>query len=68
MPTLAGWAEVVILSFLGLFLFPTIILEKDPAMADQFLNGETMSVHCYCLPIEELVHHGWILLQEEGGE
>ena len=29
----------------GLFFFPTLLLEKDLAMADQFLKGETMSVH-----------------------
>ena len=41
MLTLAGRAEVVSLASLGLFLF---LLEKDPAMADQFLKGETMTV------------------------
>ena len=42
MLTLAGGAEVVSLPSLGLFLFPTLLLEKDPAVADQFLKGETM--------------------------
>ena len=38
----AGWrAEVVSLSFLGLFLFSTFFLVGDPAVADQFLKGET---------------------------
>ena len=45
MLTLAGRAEVVSLASLGLFLFPTLLLEKDPAVADQFLKGETMMVH-----------------------
>ena len=45
MPTLTDRAQVVSLSFLGLFLFPTLLLEKDPAVADQFLKGETMMVH-----------------------
>ena len=45
LPTLAGGAEVVSLPSLGLFLFPTLLLEKDPAVADQFLKGETMMVH-----------------------
>ena len=43
LPTLAG--GVVSLPSLGLFLFPTLLLEKDLAMADQFLKGETMMVH-----------------------
>ena len=42
MLTLAGRAEVVSLASLGLFLF---LLEKDPAVADQFLKGETVMVH-----------------------
>ena len=41
---LAGGAEVVSLSFLGLFPFSTLFLVEDPAMADQFLKGETMMV------------------------
>ena len=45
MLTLAGGAEVISLSFLGLFLFPTLFLEKAPAVADQFLKRETMTVH-----------------------
>ena len=45
MLTLAGGAEVVSLPSLGLFLFPTLLLEKDPAVVDQFLKGETMMVH-----------------------
>ena len=45
MLTLAGRAEVLSLSFLGLISFPTLLLEKDPAMVDQFLNGETITVH-----------------------
>ena len=45
MLTLAGGAEVVSLSFLGLFLFPTLLLQKDLAVADQFLKGEIMMVH-----------------------
>ena len=44
MLTLAGGAEVVSLASLGLFLFPTLLLEKDPAV-DQFLKGEIMMVH-----------------------
>ena len=43
--TLAGGAEFVSLPSLGLFLFPTLLLEKDPAEVDQFLKGETMMVH-----------------------
>ena len=43
MLTLAGRAEVVSLSFLD--LFPTLLLEKDPAVADQFLKRETIMVH-----------------------
>ena len=35
--TPAGGAEVVSLSFLGLFLFSTFFLVEDPAVADQFL-------------------------------
>ena len=42
---LASGAEVVILSFLGLFLFSTLFLEEDPDVADQFLKGETVTVH-----------------------
>ena len=45
MLTLAGGAEVVSLPSLGLFLFPTLLLEKDPAMVDQFVKEETMMVH-----------------------
>ena len=41
LPTLAG--GVVSLPSLGLFLFPTLLLEKDLAMADQFLKGETFT-------------------------
>ena len=41
--TLTGGAEIVSLSFLG--LYPSLLLEKDPALADQFLKGETMMVH-----------------------
>ena len=37
--------EVVSLSFLGLFLFSTLFLVEDLAVADQFLKGETMMVH-----------------------
>ena len=45
MLTLAGEAEVISLSFLGLFLFSTLFPVEDPAVADQFLKGETMMVH-----------------------
>ena len=45
MLSLAGRAEVFTLHSLGLFLFPTLLLEKDPAVVDQFLKGETMIVH-----------------------
>ena len=45
MLTLAGGAEVVSLASLGLFLFPTLLLERDPAVVDQFLKGEIMMVH-----------------------
>ena len=38
---LAGGAVVVSLSFLGFLLFPTLFLVEDPAMAEQFLKGET---------------------------
>ena len=51
---LAGGKEVVSLSFLGLFLFPTLLLEKDPAMADQFLKGETLLVQQVEAAIREL--------------
>ena len=48
-----GWPkEVISLSFIGLFLFPTLLLEKDLSMVDQFLKGETMTVAastwCWC--------------------
>ena len=43
--TPAGGAEVVSLSFLGLFLFSNLFPVEDPAVADQFLKGETMRVH-----------------------
>ena len=43
--TPAGGAEVVSLSFLGPFLSPTLFPEEDPAVADQYLKGETMTVH-----------------------
>ena len=39
-----GREEVISLSFLGLFLFPPLLLEKDQAAADQFLKEETMIV------------------------
>ena len=42
--TLAGGAEVVSFSFLGPFHSPILLPEKDPAVADQFLEGETMTV------------------------
>ena len=63
--------EIVSLSFLGLFLFPTLFMEQDSAAADQFLKGETMHlylVHPHGLPLEELVRHSRVLFQEEGGE
>ena len=42
MLTLAGWrGGGVSLSFLGLFLFPALLLEKDLAMVDQFLKWGT---------------------------
>ena len=70
---------------------------EDPAMADQFLKGETMSVyqvvaatrelqlhnlllklqfsasrryllHRHCLPLEELVCHGWVLSRRRVGK
>ena len=37
---------VVSLSFLGFLLFPTLFPVEDPAVADQFLKGETMMVWC----------------------
>ena len=37
--TLAGGAEVISLSFLGLFLFPTCLPEKDLAVMDQYSRG-----------------------------
>ena len=43
--TPAGGAEVVSLSFLGLFLFPALLLEKRLVVAEQFLKGETMAVY-----------------------
>ena len=45
MLTLDGRVGVVSLSFLGPFLSPTLFPEEDPAVADQFLKGETMTVH-----------------------
>ena len=57
MLTLAGGAEVVSLPSLGLFLFPTLLLEKDPAVADQFLKGETMMVHQVEAATSELQPH-----------
>ena len=45
MLSLAGRAEVFSLHSLGLFLFPTLLLEKDPVSVDQFLKGETKMVH-----------------------
>ena len=43
--TLTGRAVVVSLSILGPFLFPTFLLERDSAVVDQYLKGETMMVH-----------------------
>ena len=37
--TLSGGAEVVTLSFQGLFLFPTLLLDRDPAVTDQYFKG-----------------------------
>ena len=46
MLTLSGWvAEVLNLSFLGLFFFSTLFPVEDPAVADKFLKGETITVH-----------------------
>ena len=61
MPTLAGRAEVFSLSFLGLFLFPTLLLEKDPAVADQFLKGETILLHQVEAATRELQLHDLLL-------
>ena len=49
LPTLAGRAEVVSLPSLGLFLFPTLLLERDPAVMDQI-----MMVHQVEVAISEL--------------
>ena len=67
--TLAGGVEVVSLSFLVPSLSSTLFPEEDPAVADQFLKGETMTVHqveavvqlvhCHCLPLEEMIRRGW---------
>ena len=63
--------EVVSLSFLGLFLFPTLFLVEDPAVADLFFKGETKTVdqvvYHLGLPLEEKVRHGRVLHREEGG-
>ena len=42
--TLAGGEEVVSLSFLVPFLSPTLLPEEDPAVADQYVEAETMTV------------------------
>ena len=42
--TLAGGVEVVSLSFLVPSLSPTLFPEEDPAVADQYLEAETMTV------------------------
>ena len=34
----------------------------------QLTGGCLYLVHCHGLPLEELVRHVWVLLQEEGGE
>ena len=41
--TLAGKVEVVSLSFLVPSHFPTFFPEEDPAVADRFLEAETMT-------------------------
>ena len=65
---LPGGAEVVSLSFLGFFLFPTLLLVEDPAVADQFLKGETMTVHQVEAATTELQLHNLLLgLQLTGG-
>ena len=42
--TLAGGVEVVSLSFLVPSLSSTLFSEEDPAVSDQYLTGETMTV------------------------
>ena len=42
--TLAGGAEVVSLPSLGLFLFPTLLLERDPAVVDQIMMVHQVEV------------------------
>ena len=42
--TLAGGVEVVSLSFLVPSLSPTLFPEENPAVADQYLEAETMTV------------------------
>ena len=44
MLTLAGGAEVVSLPSLGLFLFPTLLLERDPAVVDQIMMVHQVEV------------------------
>ena len=78
MLTLAGGAEVVSLPSLGLFLFPPLLLERDLAVVDQIMMVHQVeaatselaaaSTWCTSLPLEELVHHSQVPLQEEGGE
>ena len=68
MLTLAGGADVISLSFLGLFLFPTLFPVEDPAVADQFLKGETVTVHQVEATTSELQLHDLLLgLQLSGG-
>ena len=61
MLTLASGAEVVSLSFLGLFLFSTLFLVEDPAVADQFLKGKTVTVHQVEATTSELQLHYLLL-------
>ena len=58
LPTLAG--GVVSLPSLGLFLFPTLLLEKDLAMADHFLKGETFTWCAIMVQWEQVVCEEWV--------
>ena len=65
--TLTGRAVVVSLSILGPFLFPTFLLERDSAVVDQYLKGETMMVHQVKAATSELQLPGfWLGLQLAG--
>lgn len=43
--TQAGGVEMVNLSFLGPFLSPTVFPEEDSGVAEQYLKGDTLTVH-----------------------